>query len=429
MSAKNKIQGIDLRDIAAKFGTPLYVYDAEKIKERIQYFRSCFSGINLNIKYAVKSLSNLNILKLMKKEGLGLDTVTVQEIHLGLKAGFTPKQIVFTPNITDFKNIKEAVELGVSINIENLSNLEKFGKEFGSSIPCCIRLNPNILFEIEKREVEGIDRSNINKEHYDEINEDRKSVWHNQSKFGISLTQFKELMEIINSNNIKVNGLHIHASHVIMNSEMFMKNAQTMFELSKHFPYLEYFDFGGGLMVPHNENDKVVDIKTLGTEFEKLYKKYCHEQGVNYQIWFEPGRFLVSEAGYLLTTAEILKTNGSFDFVGVNTGFHHLIRPMMYDAYHEIINISNPTGELKKYTVVGNLCEIDNLGKDRLLNKVSEGDILMVENAGAYGFSMASNYNSNYRPAEVLILNGEAKLIRKQESFIDVIKNIVEIDI
>ncbi len=426
---KNNIQGIDLDQLANKFGTPLYVYDAEKIKERIQFFKSCFSGVNLNIKYAVKSLSNINILKLMKKEGLGIDTVTVQEIHLGLKAGFNPKEIVFTPNIIDFESIKEAVGLGVLINIENISNLEKFGKEYGNTVPCCIRLNPNILFEIEKREVEGIDRSNINKEHYDEINEDRMSVWHNQSKFGISLTQYNELMDIINKYSIVINGIHIHASHVIMNSEMFMKNAQVMFDLSKHFPHLEYFDFGGGLMVPHRPDDKVVEIDKLGKEFKPFYDDFCEKENKNFEIWFEPGRFLVSEAGYLLTKAEILKTNGSFDFVGVNTGFHHLIRPMMYDAYHEISNISNPNGDLKKYTVVGNLCEIDNIGKDRMLNEVSEGDILMIENAGAYGFSMASNYNSNFRPAEVLIINGEAKLIRKQESYDDLMKNLVEIDI
>ena len=425
----NKIQGVDLNELAKKLGTPLYAYDAEKIKERINYFKSCYSGINLKVKYAVKSLSNINILKLMKKEGLGIDTVTVQEIHLGLKAGFTPDQIVFTPNIVDFEHIKEAVSLGVSINIENLSNLEKFGKEYGNSVPCCIRLNPNILFEIEKREVEGIDRSNINKEHYNKIDKDRMSVWHNQSKFGISLTQFKELMNIIHEYSITIEGLHIHASHVIMNSEMFMKNAQVMFDLSKHFPHIKYFDFGGGIMVPHKPDDEVVEIDKLGSEFKPFYDKFCEESGKNFEIWFEPGRFLVSEAGYFLAKAEILKTNGSFDFVGVNTGFHHLIRPMMYDAYHEIINISNPNGKLKKYTVVGNLCEIDNIGKDRMLNEVSEGDILMIKNAGAYGFSMASNYNSNFRPAEVLIINGKAKLIRKQESYNDLMKNLLEIEI
>ncbi|MCG8475361.1 MAG: diaminopimelate decarboxylase, partial [Cytophagales bacterium] len=349
---RSEIQGIALTKVAKEFGTPLYVYDADKIKERINYFKSCFEGINIRVKYAVKSLSNLNILKLMKNQGLGLDTVTVQEIHMGIKAGFTPKQIVFTPNIIDFDSIKQAVELGVAINIENLSNLEKFGKEYGNSVACCIRLNPNILFELEKREVEGIDRSNINKEHYNAIDDDRKSVWHNQSKFGISLTQFAELMDIINNYKIKVNGLHIHASHVIMNSDMFIKNAQTMFDLSAHFPDLEYFDFGGGIMVPHKEDDEVVDIKSLGKEFQKLYQSFCEQKGVNFQIWFEPGRFLVSEAGYLLTKAEIVKTNGSFDFVGVNSGFHHLIRPMMYDAYHKIENISNPEGELHKYTIV-----------------------------------------------------------------------------
>lgn len=402
-----KLQGVAITEICREFGTPLYLYDTEKISRQIALFREAFSGIDLKIKYAAKALTNLNILRFMQSKGTGLDTVSVQEIHMGLKAGFQPQEILFTPNCVAFSEIKEAVEMGTAINIENIPNLEKFGKEYGHRVPCCIRLNPFIASEQDSEKVKQ---------------------WHDQSKFGIAINQLEEVHKVTEKYNIHINGIHIHSSSVIMSPEVFLKGAETVFNIARQFKALEYIDFGGGIKVAHKPDDPVIDVMELGSKLRPVFKKFCHEYGRKLQLWFEPGRFLVSDSGYLLARAVLVKSNGAKYFVGVDSGFNHLIRPMMYGAYHDIINISNPGGEEKTYTVVGNICEIDNFGVDRTLNEVREGDIIAIKNAGAYGFSMASNYNSRFKPAEVMIIHGKAKLIRKRDTLVDLLKNQVGID-
>ncbi len=390
-----------------KFGTPLYVYDADIIRRQISYFKEAFSAFPLQVRYAMKSNSNISILKLMLNEGVGLDTVSVPEIQTGLLMGFQPEQIVFTPNLVDFNEIKEAVKLGTYINIENLSNLEKFGREYGSSRSCFIRLNPHIIAESQTKKV---------------------ADWHSQSKFGISLTQFDKLHDIISRYGIMVDGIHLHSSHVIMKTEIFQKGAEIIFNLAEEFPNLKYIDFGGGIKVPHYEGEKVIDLKELGMALRPQYDAFCRKTGRKIELWFEPGRFLVGESGTLLTQVKVLKTNGPVDFAGVDSGFNHLIRPMFYDSYHEILNISNPEGKLKRYTVVGNLCEIDNFAKNRPLNEIREDDILAITHAGGYGYSMASQYNSRFRPAEVMISGDNLQLIRKRDTLDDLLRNQIEIN-
>lgn len=397
-----------LLNAAKKFGTPLYVYDADVIRRQISYFREAFADFPLQIRYAMKSNSNISILKLMLREGVGLDTVSVPEIQVGLLMGFQPEQIVFTPNLVDFGEIKEAIKFGVPVNIENLSNLEKFGKEYGSSQSCFIRLNPHIIAESQKEKV---------------------NAWHNQSKFGISLKLFDKLHEIIKKYRIVVDGIHIHSSHVIMETEVFLKGAEIIFQLAEDFPDLKYIDFGGGIKVSHYPGDKVIDLKELGNALRPGYEAFCRKMGKKIELWFEPGRFLVGESGTLLTKVTVLKSNGVVNFAGVDSGFNHLIRPMFYDAYHEIVNLSKPKGKREKYTVVGNLCEIDNFAKNRSVNEISEGDILAILHAGGYGYSMASQYNSRYRPAEVMIMGGKMQLIRKRDTLDDFLRNQIEINL
>ncbi len=425
---KYNIQGLDLHDICKQFGTPLYVYDADIIKHQFESFRNAFSGVDHRIMFAVKSCTNLSIMKYMRFLGAGIDTVSVPEIKMGLKAGFAPDEIVFTPNVVEFSEIKDAVEFGVPVNIENLQNLEAFGKEYKDTYPVCIRLNPNMLSEIESGKATLLDFASVNKEHYEDVSEEKIAAWHNQSKFGISLIEFDKVMELVNKYNIRINGIHLHSSHVILNREVFAKGVKTVFEIAKQFEHLEYVDFGGGIMVKHHPDDIVIELDETGLILKKEYDDFCSSMAKKIQIWFEPGRYLMSEAGCLLTKAVVLKTNGFINFVGTNTGFNHLLRPMMYDAYHEIVNVSNPDGELEKYNIVGNLCEIDNIGTERMLNQVRQNDILMIKNAGAYGFSMSSNYNTRPKPAEVLIINGKAELIRKRENFDDLIRNQIELD-
>jgi diaminopimelate decarboxylase len=402
-----QIQGLDVLSIAKEFGTPLYLYDGNKIVSQIQTLKNAFSENPVKIKYAAKALTNISVLKLIKKHGAGVDVVSIQEAQLAIGAGFTKEEIMFTPNCVDFREIEEGVNLGLQINLDNLPMLEKFGRKYGSNYPCCLRLNPSIMAG-----------GNL-----------KISTGHSHSKFGISVFQMPQIMQLVNQYKINVNGLHIHLGSEIKDTDVFMKMANVLFDVAKDFPDLRFIDYGGGFKVAYKEGDPVTNIYDLGLKLGKAFKEFCSRYGRQLDLWVEPGKYLVSECGYLLVNANIVKFTPTVTFVGVDSGLNHLIRPMMYDAYHEIANLSNPYGPKKTYTVVGNICETDTLGADRQLNEVREGDLLSIENAGAYGYSMASNYNSRLRPAEVLVWNGKAQLIRKRETFDDLLRNQVVVEI
>lgn len=401
------IQNVNVLDICSQFGTPVYVYDADVIVRQIESLRKSFGGVDLKIKFAAKALTNVSILKLMRKQGVGVDVVSIEEAKLALHAGYKPEEIMFTPNGVAFEEIVAGVELGLSINIDNLPTLKKFGERYRNSKPCSLRLNPGIMaggnYKI--------------------------STGHLQSKFGISIQQLTQIIDVVKADNIVINGLHIHTGSEVDDVDVFMKVAEVLFSTAKNFSHLKFIDFGGGFKVPYKEGDSVTDIAALGTNLSKAFILFSKEYGRSLELWIEPGKYLVSEAGSLLTKASVVKETPLLTFVHVNTGLNHLIRPMMYDAYHTITNISNPTGSKEKYTVVGYICETDTLGADRSLNEVREGDVLAIRNAGAYGFSMASNYNSRLKPAEVLVINGKAELIRERERFEDLLKGQVEMDL
>ncbi|MCG8308684.1 MAG: diaminopimelate decarboxylase [Cytophagales bacterium] len=401
------VQGLDLLDVVKEFGDPLYVYDAAKIGQQIEYMKAAFPGMKLKIKYACKSLTNISILKLVRAKGAELDTVSIQEVRLGLKAGYKPKEILFTPNCVSFHEIKEAVKLGVMINIDNISILEQFGHEYHDAVPVCIRLNPHIMAGGNKK----------------------ISTGHVDSKFGISIFQLRHLHRVIQTNNIKVVGLHMHSGSDILDAEVFLRGAEVLFDAALDFPDLQFIDFGSGFKVAYREGDVTTDLKDLGMKLSKAFKEFCREYGRKLEIWFEPGKYIVSEAGYFLVRTNVIKTTPATVFVGVESGLNHLVRPMMYDSYHDMVNISNINGTKRIYTIVGYICETDTFGLDRKLSEVHEGDIIAIKNAGAYGFMMSSNYNSRFRPAEVLIINGNARLIRKRETMDDIFRNQVEIDI
>lgn len=399
------IQALPVADICKEFGTPLYVYDGAKILEQLKSLKNAFSDTDVRIKYAAKALTNISILKLLKKHGAGIDVVSIQEAHLALGAGFLAHEIMYTPNCVAFDEIIEGVELGLNINLDNLSVLEKFGKKYGNTYPCCVRLNPHIMaggnYKI--------------------------STGHSNSKFGISVYQLPQIMELAEKYKIIINGLHIHTGSEITETEVFLKMAEILFGIARDFPELKFIDFGGGFKVAYKEGDMVTNVYDLGLKLSKAFKEFYLSYGRKLELWIEPGKYLVSGAGTLMVTTNVVKSTPSLTFVGVNSGLNQLIRPMMYDAYHEIVNISNPTGSHKMYTVVGNICETDTLGADRKLNEVREGDLLAIKNAGAYGYSMASNYNSRFRPAEVLVLNGEAKLIRRRDTLEDILRGQIDV--
>ena len=397
----------DLLSITDTFGSPIYVYDAEKISSQYKRLSNAFSSVpSLKINYAVKALSNISILKLMKKLGAGLDTVSIQEVKLGLKAGFTPEQIIFTPNGVSMDEIEEASLLGVQLNIDNLSFLEQFGSKY-PHIPVCIRINPHVM---------AGGNSNI-------------SVGHIDSKFGISIHQIPHILRIVENTKMHINGIHMHTGSDILDIDVFLYAAEILFDTAKHFKELQFIDFGSGFKVPYKEGDIQTNIEELGERLSSRFLEFCKEYGRNLTLAFEPGKFLVSEAGYFLVKVNVIKQTTSTVFAGIDSGFNHLIRPMFYGATHSIENISNPEGRKRFYSVVGYICETDTFASNRQISEITEGDILCFRNAGAYCYTMASNYNSRLRPAEVLWINGEAKLIRKAETFEDLLHNQVEIEL
>ena len=394
----------ELLKIANEFGTPVYVYDAESIKTQYEKLTSSFLK-HTKFFYAAKALTNINILKYIKSLGASLDCVSINEVKLGLKAGFTKEKILFTPNCVDLAEIEEAMRFGVHINIDNISILEQFGNKYGNSYPIFVRINPHIYAG----------------------GNHKISTGHIDSKFGISIHQMRHIERVMKSTSLLVEGLHMHTGSEIKDPDVFLQALEIMLELSEHFPNLKYLDMGSGFKIPYQENDMETDVKALGKKVEKAISEFSKETGKKFELWFEPGKFLVGKSGYLLVKANVIKQTTATVFVGVNSGFNHLIRPMFYDSYHEIENLSNPKGAERIYTVVGNICETDTFAWDRKLNEVREGDVLAFHTAGAYGFEMSTNFNSRLKPAEVLFLNGKAHLIRKRDEFEDLLRNQIEV--
>jgi len=397
----------DLLSVVHTYGSPVYVYDANKISAQYERLTKAFAAVpSLRINYAMKALSNVSILKLMRKLGAGLDTVSIQEVKLGLHAGFAPEQIIFTPNGVSMEEIEEAASLGVQLNIDNLSILEQFGSKH-PQVPVCIRINPHVM---------AGGNSKI-------------SVGHIDSKFGISIHQIPHILRIVENTKMHINGIHMHTGSDILDIDVFLYAAEILFDAAKHFRELKFIDFGSGFKVPYKEGDIQTDIEELGEKLSQRFLEFCKLYGRNLTLAFEPGKFLVSEAGFFLVKVNVVKQTTSTVFAQIDSGFNHLIRPMFYGATHFIENISNPEGKKRFYSVVGYICETDTFASNRQIAEISEGDILCFRNAGAYCYTMASNYNSRPRPAEVLWIDGQAKLIRKAETLEDLLRNQVEIDL
>lgn len=395
----------ELVDLAESFGCPLYVYDAEKIESQYQRLTDAFSKVaRLRINYAVKALSNVAVLQLLKTFGSNIDTVSIQEVQLGLYAGFQPHQIIYTPNGVSFEEIEEAAQLGVQINIDNLSVLEHFGTKH-PTVPVCIRINPHVM---------AGGNTNI-------------SVGHIDSKFGISIHQMPHILRIVENTGMHINGIHMHTGSDILDIEVFLYAAEILFEAATHFKTLDFLDFGSGFKVPYKKGDIETNIEEFGRKLSKRFNAFEKQYGRPLTLAFEPGKFLVSEAGFFLAKVNVVKQTTSTVFAGIDSGFNHLIRPMLYGAQHYIENISNPKGKERFYTVVGYICETDTFANNRQISEIKEGDILCFRNAGAYCFSMVSNYNSRYKPAEVLWKDGQGILIRERETFEDLLKNQIKL--
>lgn len=396
--------GVDPLRLIEKYDAPLYIYDGDKMEHQYRRMTDAFRVKRLKINYACKALTNINVLRLFRQLGSGLDTVSIQEVELGLRAGFAPNDIIYTPNCVSIEEISMAVEKGVRINIDNISILEQFGAEF-PEVPVCIRVNPHIM---------AGGNSKI-------------SVGHIDSKFGISIHQMPHVLKVVQALNLKIEGLHMHTGSDILDTEVFLQAAEILLRTARDFADLDYIDFGSGFKVPYKPNDISTDLEDFGSRISERFNAFCSDYGRELCLMFEPGKFLVSEAGYFAARVNVIKTTPATVFAGLDSGLNHLIRPMFYNAYHHITNLSNPGGKPRIYTVVGYICETDTFGVNRQLPEVREGDYLCFHNAGAYCFAMASNYNSRYRPAEVLVRDGQDHLIRRRETMDDLMRNQVEV--
>jgi diaminopimelate decarboxylase len=395
------VERTQLLELANTYGSPLYVYDTDKIESQYNRLTDAFSTVkSLKLNYAVKALSNINILKFFKNIGAGLDTVSIQEVQLGLTTGIDPKKIIFTPNGVSLIEIEKVAKLGVQINIDNLSILELFGQKH-PEIPVCIRINPHIM---------AGGNSKI-------------SVGHIDSKFGISIHQVPHIKRVVENTGMNINGIHMHTGSDILDIDTFLRATEILFDVAKQFKNIDFIDFGSGFKVPYKEGDISTDIEQLGLQLSERFNDFCIEYGKEITLMFEPGKFLVSDAGVFLAKVNVVKQTTSTVFAHVDSGFNHLVRPMMYDSYHHITNISNSEGRDRYYSVVGYICETDTFGSNRRIAEISEEDVLCFHNAGAYCFSMASNYNSRCLPAEVMVHQGKDYLIRKRQTIQDILHN------
>jgi diaminopimelate decarboxylase len=388
-----------LLEITATYGSPLYIYDAEQIQEQYKKLTSAFHNMPTRFFYACKALTNINILQLIESIGCGLDCVSINEVKIGLSMGFSPERIIYTPNCVDFAEIEECKNLEVNINIDNISILEQFGNKYGNTYPVGIRVNPHIMAGGNMKIATG----------------------HIDSKFGISVHQIRHIQRVVSSTGLIINGLHMHTGSEIKDIEVFIRSLEILLDLAQYFPELKFLDLGSGFKVPYIEGDDTTDLQQLAIRIDETIAQLKQNAQHKFEIWFEPGKFLVSAAGYFVAKANVIKQTTATTFVGVNTGFNHLIRPMFYDSYHQITNASNPNGVQRIYTVVGNLCETDTFAWDRKISEVHEGDYLVFHNAGAYGYEMSSNFNSRPRPAEVMVYQGQAHLIRQRDTLEDLL--------
>ncbi len=404
------IDGVSARDLISNFGSPLYVYSEKIIKNRFNDLKNSIKYGNKNILYAMKANSNFQILKMLAKEGAGIDAVSLEEVEIALKAGFKPEKILFTGVNLSVEQMKKAIKKGVMLNLGSLMQLKFYGEYFPET-KVSIRINPD-----------------FGAGHHDHVVTGGRA-----SKFGIFISKedkksLEEINKICNKYKITIAGIHAHIGSGITEESKYIELSEIILNIAKEFKNLEFIDIGGGIGVPYRENQPPFDIKKFGDDITKAINDFSKKYGRNVKLMIEPGRYIVAESGILLVTVYDIKETPLYKFVGVDSGFNHLIRPMAYGSYHRIINASNVEDEKEEVVVAGYICESgdvftrneDGIEK-RPISKIDIGNILAIMNAGAYGYAMASNYNSRPRPAEVMVYNGKARLVRRRETVKDLL--------
>lgn len=369
-----------MKDQVMNYRIPVYVYDSEIINRRYSELSAAFKYQPTEIHYACKANDNLRILRLLRKLGAHAETVSAGEISKGLAAGFRPDRISYTSTSVSDEELKFVVRKKIFITIDSLSQLERYG-----------RMNPGA--KIALRLNQGIGAG-----HHSHV-----ITGGPDSKFGIELRDLSRAAASAKRFRLQIVGLHQHIGSNILDDKILLSAAKILIKTAGKFKNLEFLNFGGGFGVPYR-GERSLDIKRLGNALSAEFSKFCRTYGRQLKLVIEPGRYLVADSGRLLVQVAEIKRNSRHNFVGVNSGFNHLLRPAMYGAYHEIVNLSNPSGRREKVWIVGNLCESgDVFAKDRKIAKCRMGDILAIFHAGAYGYVMSSEYNSRPKPKEILI--------------------------
>ncbi|MBI2990471.1 MAG: diaminopimelate decarboxylase [Candidatus Magasanikbacteria bacterium] len=389
-----------VENIAERFGTPVYVYDLNLIRRRIKDLQS-YMGLypKTEFLYAVKANYNPRILKEIISLGCGVDAVSPEEVKLGLVSACPKERLMCTENnMTDFE-MHEVQKSGVLLNIGSLSRLEKYGRAYpGSKV--CVRFNPNVGSASHDSNITGGP----------------------DSKFGISFKDVSGVLEMTRYYGLQVIGVHQHIGSGWLALEEPLLALDVILDIAAQFPDLEFVDVGGGFGVPYKPGQKSLDLQTLGMSVDKRFKSFCALYGRDLTLRFEPGRYIVAQAGSLITRVNTIKQSISGKIiVGTDTGMNQLVRVAMYGSYHPIRNLSNALGMVHEYDITGNICECaDFFAKDREMPEIREGDLLSIDIAGAYGMSMASNYQFRGLPAEVLVDRDKVELIRRRQTFEDV---------
>nr|VFK63561.1 MAG: diaminopimelate decarboxylase [Candidatus Kentron sp. TC] len=396
----------DLILAAEKFGTPLYLYDADLVVQRYRELQKFIEWPRLRIHYAMKANYNPGLLEILHGIDAHLDTVSPAEVLMAKRLGFDERRILYTANNMTDDEVRAIRASGVLINIDSLSRLARFGEEFpGSRV--CLRFNPDVVDGEDPKVRTGGDLA----------------------KFGILLQDVEKAKRITERYRLTVVGFHEHTGSGLTMTESVYRSMKNLMAIAtpENFPDLEFLDFGGGFKVPYRPSEPRVDYPAMGAEITRLFAAFCREYGKELEMRFEPGKYVVAEAGYLIVQVNTIKYNKERAIAGCDSGFPQLIRPTLYDAYHHIVNLTNPFGEPHPYDIYGNICETgDRFAEQRPIPEIREGDLLAIQNAGAYCYSMGGVYNLRPMPAEAILRRGELRLVRRRLTNRELVDRILE---
>ena len=398
--------GIDPFELTENYGSPLYVYNERILRQNCRDLINMCSYPKFKVNFSVKANNNLTILRIVREEGLKADAMSAGEIHAELAAGFSPEDIFFIPNNISEEEMSFAVEHNILISADSVSQLRRYAS-FNPGSRVAVRFNPGFGVGFHKNVITAGEKV----------------------KFGVNLEQIPEVKEVIKRYNLKLIGINQHIGSLFLEKTQFRKSFEVLFEIAKQFEDIEFIDLGGGMGIPYHkmEGQERLDLKDMGSTLTEMMTRFSKEYGKELTFIIEPGRYVSAEAGLLLGTVHAVKYNGPDKYAGTDIGFSVFIRPVLYDAHHDVEIYRRegaPSGKQEIVNIVGNICEDgDIVAKDRLLPEILENDLIGVLDAGSYGHVMSSNYNNRLRPAEVLLCNDRSvRLIRRRDTFEDLLR-------